>query len=76
MREAGFEEIRKYTTRRQNTVAQYIAARPILDLYERATQRLGARVSRRYREQEAIDLEKAKGRAAETTTTYSESEVD
>ena len=48
MREAGFEGISQSTTRRQNTVTQYIATRPILDLYERSTQRLGARVSRRW----------------------------
>ena len=45
MREAGFEGIRQYITRRQNMVAQYIETRPILDLYEQATQRLGERVS-------------------------------
>ena len=69
MREAGFEGIRQPITRRQNTVAQYIAMRTILDLCERATQRLGARVSRRWWEQEVIDLEMAKGRAEEKTTT-------
>ena len=63
-------------TRRQNTVAEYIATRPILDLCERATQRLGARVSRRWWEQEGIDLETAKERAAESTTTNSESEAE
>ena len=34
MQEAGFEGIRKAITMRQNMVAQYIAARPILDLCE------------------------------------------
>ena len=51
MREAGFEDIQKSITRRQNTVAQYIATRPILGLCERATQRAGARVSRRWWDQ-------------------------
>ena len=41
-------------------VAQYILTQPILDLCERTNQRLGARVSRRWWEQEVIDLEKAK----------------
>ena len=59
MREAGFKGIRKSITMRQNTVAQYIATRPILDLCERATQRLGTRVSQRWWDQEGIDLEKA-----------------
>ena len=43
--EVGFESIRKAITRRQNTVAQYIATQPILDLCERAAQRMGVRVS-------------------------------
>ena len=44
-REAGFKGIRKAITRRQNTVAQYITTRPIMYLCERATQKLGAKVS-------------------------------
>ena len=32
MEEACFEDIGVYITRRQNTVAQYIETRPILDL--------------------------------------------
>ena len=55
-----FEEIRKAITRRQNTVAQYIATRPILDLCERATQRAGARVSQKWWDQKGIDLKTAK----------------
>ena len=47
MRDAGFEGIRKSITRRKNTVAQYIATRPILDLCKRATHRMGASESRR-----------------------------
>ena len=34
MGEAGFEEIRVYIKRSQNTVAQYIVTQPILDLCE------------------------------------------
>ena len=45
MAESGFEEIGTYVTRRQNTVAQYIATRPILDLCERSIQRTGSWVS-------------------------------
>ena len=43
--EAGFEGIRKMFKRRQNTVAQYIAKQPIMDLCERATHRPVVRVS-------------------------------
>ena len=34
MREAGLTDIRKSIANRQNTVAQYIATRPLLDLCE------------------------------------------
>ena len=74
MREAGFEEIRKSITRRHNTVAQYIATRPILDLREQDTQRAGARVSRHWWDQKGTYLKTAKERAAEALATDSESE--
>ena len=45
MAEAGFEGIGTYIMSRQNTAAEYIATRPILDLYERSARRPGARVS-------------------------------
>ena len=64
MVEAGFKGIGTYITRRQNTVAHYITTRPILDLYERSARRPGARVSRRWREQDSLYLEGAKKRAA------------
>ena len=66
----GFTEIRKSITNRQNTVAQYIATRPIMDLCEGTTQRGGERVSRRWWDQKGINWETAKERSAET---YSES---
>ena len=74
---SGFEGIRKSVTRRQNTVVQYIATQPIMDLCERATQRLGARVSWRRWDKDGIDLEGAKKRAAEADTVLeSESEAE
>ena len=66
MKEAGFTEIKKSITNRQNMVAQYIATRPLLDLCERATHRSGARVSRRWWDQKKIDLGMGKEQAAET----------
>ena len=60
--------IRTSITPRQNTVAQYIATRPILGLCEWATRRPGARLSRQWWEQAGIDLEGAQKRAAELTT--------
>ena len=67
--------IRTSITRRQNTVAQYIATRPILDLCKRATRKPGAQVSRQWWEQAGIDLEGVRKRAAESTT-RSETESD
>ena len=64
MVESGFEGIEVYIMRRQNTVAQYIATRPILDLCERSDWRLGERLYRRWWEQEGLYLEGAKKRAA------------
>ena len=52
--------------RRQNTVAQYIAMQPLLDLCEGARQREGARVTLRWWEQSGIDWEKAKAKETET----------
>ena len=73
MKEAGFTEIRKSTKNRHNTVAQYIATRPLLDLCEQTTRKGGERVSRRWWYQKGFDWETAKARAAETD---SESELD
>ena len=42
------EEIGVYITRRQNTVAQYIMTRPIMDLCLAAERRLRMRLSRRW----------------------------
>ena len=64
MVEAGSEGIKKYIMRRQNTVAQYIAKLPILDLCEWSAQRTGVRVSRQWWKQAVLDLEGSKKRAA------------
>ena len=60
MMEEGFEGIGTYIIRSQNMVVQYIATRPILDLCERSARRLGVRVSRRWWEQDSLDLEGTK----------------
>ena len=64
MAESGFEGIGTYITRRQNMVAQYIATRPIMDLYERSARIPGARVLRRRWDQDGLYLEGANNRAA------------
>ena len=68
LREAGFEVIRKSVTRRQNTIAKYIAMRTILYLCERSTRQPGVRGYRWWWEQDGIDLEGSNKLAAETTT--------
>ena len=45
MKEAGFTDVRTSITRRRNTVAQFSATRPLLDLCEGTTQREGARLT-------------------------------
>ena len=69
MVEAGFEGIRKYVTGRQNTVAQYIATQPILDLCERSARRPGAWVYWRWWKHDGLYLEGAKKRAAAESKT-------
>ena len=62
MVESGFEGIVTYITRSQNTVTQYIATQPILDLCERSDRSPGAKVSQRWWEQDGLDLEGAEKR--------------
>ena len=70
MKETGMVGIRNSILQRQNTVAQFIATRPILDLCEQATRRPGVRMSWRWWKQTGIDLkgsqDKAAAAAAET----------
>ena len=47
MKEAGLTNVHTSINRRQNTVTQYIATRPLLDLCEGAKQREGSRVTLR-----------------------------
>ena len=44
MKEEGLTDIRTSIQKRQNTVTQYIAARPLLDLCKGARAREGAKV--------------------------------
>ena len=75
MKEAGLTDVQTYINRRQNTVAQYIAMRPFLDLCKGAKQREGARVTLRWWNQTGIYWYKAKAREAETESA-SESGTD
>ena len=57
MEGSGLQEVDTYVSFCQNTVAQYIATRPIMDLCLAAKQRPGPRVEIRWWEQEGLDLE-------------------
>ena len=55
LKEAGVVRARTSVLRRQNTVAQFIAARQILGLCEVAERRRGTQVPQRWWEQSVID---------------------
>ena len=69
MREAGLTDIRKSIANKQNTVAQYIATRPLLDLCEGARAREDAKVPMRWWNQADINWETAKSKGVEQDST-------
>ena len=54
--EAGLQEVETYVSCRKNKVAQCIDTRPIMYLFLVSERRLGTRVSKRWCEQEGLDL--------------------
>ena len=62
MKEAGFTDVSTSINRRQKTVAQYIATRPLLDLCKGTTQIGRERVEMRWLDQKGIDWGKEKSR--------------
>ena len=69
MREAGLTDIRTSILNRQNTVTQYIATRPLLELCEGARAREGAKVPLRWWDQAGICCETAKVKGVEKDRT-------
>ena len=76
MREAGLTDIGKSIANRQNTVAQYIATRPLLGLCEGDRAREGARVPMRWWNQAEIDWETAKSEGGGETDSTNGSGTD
>ena len=78
-KEAGVVRARTSVLWRQNTVAQFIATRPILGLCEVAEKRRGTRVPQRWWGQSGIDWglvrEKAAAAAAQAGANAAESET-
>ena len=62
---AGIVRVRTSVLRRQNTVAQFVATRPILALCEGSERRRGTRVPQRWWEQKGLELKEARERAKE-----------
>ena len=60
LKEMGVVRFRASILRRQNTVAQFIATRPIMGLCEVAERRQGTRIPRRWWEQTGIDWKSAR----------------
>ena len=56
MEDAGLFSIEEYISRRQNTVAEYVATRPIFDIVMEEERQRGTPTTRRWWEQ-AIDFE-------------------
>ena len=56
MEEAGLREAKTYVFYLQNTAAQFIETRPIMDLCIVAKRRPGQRVAKSWGEQEGLDL--------------------
>ena len=63
-KKAGVVRARTSVLRRQNTVAQFIATRPILGLWEAAERCRGTRVTQRQWEQSGIDWRLAREKVA------------
>ena len=64
LKEAGVVRVRTSILRRQNTVAQFIATRPIMGICEVADRRRGTRVPLRWWEKTGIDWKSAREKAA------------
>ena len=56
MTEAGLQDMETYLSRQQNTVAQYIATRPIVELRLAAEICPGTRVSKQWWENEGLEF--------------------
>ena len=76
MTEAGLQEVEIFISCHQNTMVQYIATRPIIDLCLAEKWKLGPRVSMWWWEQEGLDLEGMRTAAQEAEQMEGEEETD
>ena len=76
MEEALLQEVETYTSHLHNTVAQFIATGPIMDLCLAVERRLGSRVSKQWWEQDGLDLEGMRTEAWEEELMEGEEDTD
>ena len=76
MLEASLQDLETYVSCHQNTVAQYIATRPIMDLCLAEKWKTGKRVEMRWWEQEGLYLEGMRTAALEAEHTEGEEHRD
>ena len=76
MGEVVLQEVETYDSCRQNTVANSIATRPIMELYLVTERKTGLRVSKRWWDQDGVDMEGMRMAAQEAEGTEGEEETD
>ena len=76
MLEVSLQEVETYVSHHQNTVSQFISARPIMYLCHAAEWRPGPWVSRRRWEQEGVDVEGMRMADQEEERTDKEEDMD
>ena len=74
--EAGFEPMETYIWKRNNTIAQYIVMRPIMNLCKLTDSKQGSRVGMHWWDHVVIDLEGAREMVVATAAAEAEAEAD
>ena len=76
MAEVGLQDVETYVYHRHNTVAKFIATRPIMELCLVEERRPGPRISKWLWEKEGVDVEGMQTAAQEAERTEGEEDTD
>ena len=76
MAETGLQELETYLSLSHNTVVQFIATRPIIDLFLAAERRLWSRMAKRWWDQEGLDFGGMQTEAQEAEWAEREEDTD
>ena len=76
MAEAGLKEVKTYVSRRHNTFTQFILTRTIMDLCLSQEQSPGSRFTKRWWEQDGLDVEDMRTSAWEAKRIEGEEETE